>query len=166
MTVDVIQDPLNILYRLVDGFLLGHHLLFPARPQQGSLLDQTHNFLFLLAAGDDLLLAVRILQYELTGRDLHLVIGCGCGSLMAFFLIGIVVIFDEQVDAALQVHHQILRIPQCQFDIEQSFLTAEFLTCSFYLITLLLSVVHLHEEQELITALGEAILGEEEGLHR
>lgn len=69
------------------------------------MLDQPHNLLLLLAAGDDLLLAVRILQYELTRRNLHLVIGSGVGSLMTFFLIGIVIIFYEQVDAALQVHH-------------------------------------------------------------
>lgn len=166
VAVDVIQDPLHIFYRLVYGFLLGHHLLLPARPQKRSLLDQAHNFLLLLTTGDDLLLAVRILQYKLTRRDLHLIIGGGGGSLMAFFLIGIVVIFDEQVDAALKVHHQILRIPQGQFDIEESLLTTEFLTCSFYLVALLFSVVHLHEEEELITALREAILGEEEGLHR
>lgn len=85
---------------------------------------------------------------------------------MAFFLIGVVVIFDEEVNAALQVHHQILRIPQGQFDVQEPLLTTEFLACSFYLIALLLCVVHLHEEQELIAALWEAVLGEEKSLHR
>ena len=97
--VDVVKHFLHVFNGLVDRLLLGHHLLLPPSSHQGGLLDQPHHFLLLLAARDYLLLALGILQNELARADLHLV--ARCWHLLAFFLVRVVVVLDEQVDASL-----------------------------------------------------------------
>lgn len=141
--IDVIQNLLHILNRLVNRLLLSHHLLLPTCPHQRSLLNQTHHLLLLLTTCYDLLLTLRILQHELTRTDLHLI--AGGWYFLPFFLVGIVVVFNEQVDASFEVGHQILRIIEGQSNELKRMLAAElFSHCSNH-IRLLFCVVHLHE---------------------
>lgn len=93
MRVDVVQHLLYVFNGLVDRLLFGHHLLLPSGTHQGSLLNQPHNFLLLLATRNDLLLTLRVLQHELAGADLHFV--AGGGHFLAFLLVGVVVVLNE-----------------------------------------------------------------------
>lgn len=101
MRIDVIQHLLHILNRLIDRLLLSHHFLIPSSPHKRSLLNQPHNLLLLLTTGHDLLLTLRVLQHKLTGADLDLI--TGCWYFLPFFLVGVVVVFNEQVDASFEV---------------------------------------------------------------
>lgn len=98
MSVDVVQHLFYVLNGLVDRLLLRHHFLLPASTHQGSLLNQPHHFLLLLATRYNLLLALRVLEDELAGANLHFV--AGGRHFLAFLFIRVVVVFYEQVDAS------------------------------------------------------------------
>lgn len=142
MPIDIVKHLLHILNGLVNGLLLSYHLFLPTSTHQRGLLDQSHHLVLLFTGCHYLLLAVRVLQYELRRRDLHLIVGC---CLLPLLLIGVVVILDEQVDTAFQINHQILWIFQGESNVQHPPLLAKLFSLSFHLIQFLFRIIHLHE---------------------
>ena len=163
MTIDIIEHSLHILNGLVNSLLLRHHLLLPSSAHERGLFDHAHHLL-LLVTGDDLLLAVRVLQDELARRGLDLVVGGAC--LFALFVVRVVIAPDESNQLSVETHNKVLRVLKGKPDIDEPALTTELLPRAFHLVVFLLRVVHLHKKQKFFTFLGDATLGEVERLHR
>ena len=144
MSINIVQHFFYILYRLIYGFLLSNNLFLSTCSQHRSLLYHLHHFL-LITFRHYLFLFVIESKLELTRISLNFI----TNRLFLFLLlIWVVVVFNHQINASIQIVHQLLAIIEVESDKEQTMLHCQHLTLTANHIHMLLRVVHFDQNPE------------------